>query len=210
MLFFDHRSDARGAPAWLPDAERVRRGAMIALRPRRGSIVRGALVEAEHEDGMECVVLTRTGKEVRARALPSVRDAMRGEDVRRHNQPLGVFTYGTLMRAQRSHAAIAKHASHIAAAYTIGRLFDLGDYPGLLSGSRRVYGELVVLEDPRAALRELDAYEEFLGYGAPGSLYRRVVVSVTSEDRGTSAWAYRYLGPTRDLPLITSGDWRCR
>jgi gamma-glutamylcyclotransferase (GGCT)/AIG2-like uncharacterized protein YtfP len=122
-----------------------------------------------------------------------------------------MFAYGTLMRGERSHALLAEHAPHIVDAHTRGRLLHLGEYPGLIGGSRRIRGELVTLDNPGEALRALVEYEGFLGYGESGSLYHRVVITVTTSDgAGALAWAYRYLGARHGAPLIDSGDWRCR
>jgi gamma-glutamylcyclotransferase (GGCT)/AIG2-like uncharacterized protein YtfP len=109
--------------------------------------------------------------------------------------PRRMFVYGTLLPEGPS-----------APATIPGRLVDLGAYPGWVLGPGRVQGALV---RPREDLRELDRYEDFLGYGVPGSLYRRVVVTATRADGAREeAWAYRYLGTDgRPLP---SGSWRRR
>lgn len=125
-----------------------------------------------------------------------------------------LFVYGTLMRGELRHPMIAARAPlRVAPASVAGRLVDLGEYPGLVPCARggRVRGELVELEDAREALEELDEVEDFLGYGAPGSLYRRVVVEARTDDGASAlAWAYRYLGAHERASEIASGDWRAR
>lgn len=119
--------------------------------------------------------------------------------------PRALFVYGTLMRGELRAPLLARHRPRrwVDAALP-GALVDLGEYPGLVEGEGEVAGELVELDEPAAALAELDEVEDFLGWGRPGSLYRRDVVEVA----GTHAWTYRYLGPHG--PPIRSGDWRRR
>jgi gamma-glutamylcyclotransferase (GGCT)/AIG2-like uncharacterized protein YtfP len=128
--------------------------------------------------------------------------------------PHAVFVYGTLMRGERAHARIARHRPRrIREARVRGRLVSLGEYPGLIGCDEggEVCGELVELEDPGELVAELDPFEDFLGYGERGSLYRRVVVEVTDADgRRTVAWTYRYVAPIDRAPAIPSGDWRRR
>ncbi len=188
----------------------------------------------------DCVVLDEHGAEVRARtyvvADAFVRDShvpphdeyvrvvcegLRahghdGEHVRGAARSLDcaalsrVFVYGTLMRGElRERAIRARKIEHASAP---GRLLHLGEYPGLVpSSDRRVRGELVELDDPERALGELDAIEAFLGYGARGSLYRRVLIDARTDEGSTArAWTYRYLGAIDGVPEIASGDWRAR
>ena len=58
-----------------------------------------------------------------------------------------------------------------------------------------------------ATLEHFDAYEDFLGYDAAGSLYRRSLVSAITRTGPTLAWTYIYLGDPEDFPLIPSGRW---
>jgi gamma-glutamylcyclotransferase (GGCT)/AIG2-like uncharacterized protein YtfP len=128
--------------------------------------------------------------------------------------PRALFVYGTLMRGERAHARIERHRpSRIADATVSGRLVSLGEYPGLVGCDEggEVRGELVELDDPADLVAELDPFEDFLGYGERGSLYRRVVVQVTDDEgRRTPAWTYRYIAPIDEAPAIDSGDWRRR
>lgn len=202
MLALDYRPGARGTPAFLPDAELVQRGEELCVRPRRGSVVQGVLRDGI--DGRTRIALTTEGEELRV-VVPRTLRATTNEPL--VSAALPIFTYGTLMRGGPLHGAIAKHAPRITPAHALGRLVHLGDYPGLLPGSDPVHGELVTLH-PERALVELDELEDFRGYGAPGSLYRRVVLPVWSEGRAAIAWAYRYLGAVDGAPVIASGDWR--
>ncbi len=123
-----------------------------------------------------------------------------------------IFVYGTLMKGELRHRMIARHRpARVTTASVAGRLVHLGEYPGLVPGEGRVLGELVVLDDPAEALVELDDVEEFRGYGAQGSLYRRVVIEAKGDDgERWLAWTYRYVGSVEGAPMIASGDWRAR
>lgn len=125
---------------------------------------------------------------------------------------LPLFVYGTLRRGEVRHAALTRHrASGGLAAWTPGTLLDLGPYPGLVVGgaAARVFGELYVAPDAGALFAELDAVEGFLGFGFPGSVYRRAIVRVRRTDGNHSlAWTYLYAGSPNGLRVIASGDWR--
>ena len=81
-----------------------------------------------------------------------------------------------------------------------GRLYDLGDYPGLrVSADAWVIGELYELGDS-AVLGELDLYE--------GSEFRRVEVEAVTEDGAiTRTWLYEYTSAVSEDRLIRSGDY---
>ena len=53
----------------------------------------------------------------------------------------------------------------------------------------------------------LDAYEDFSGYDAADSLYRRSLVSAITGGGPVLAWTYIYLGDPDAFPLIPSGRW---
>lgn len=81
-----------------------------------------------------------------------------------------LFVYGTLKRGCRNHHRLATQrfvgAAHSVAGY---RLYDLGDYPGIVpepTATEGVVGE--VWEVDEECLRELDRFE-----GVDDGLYRR-------------------------------------
>lgn len=121
-----------------------------------------------------------------------------------------VFTYGTLLRGE-SRAAAFDDARHAAVAGRVnGRLFDLGEYPGMLPDPARAGWVVGELRSPVGAvlLGKLDAIEEFPGYDVEGGLYRRRIVDVEAAGGGTvRAWTY-VVGDPGDAPPIASGDWR--
>ena len=94
----------------------------------------------------------------------------------------GLFVYGTLMRGECRFEHLASFGllcSLLARAF--GRLVDLGSYPGLLDlgdDSSLVAGDFLRLKDFESAIKSLDRIEGFAGFGQPGSLFRRTLISV--------------------------------
>jgi gamma-glutamylcyclotransferase (GGCT)/AIG2-like uncharacterized protein YtfP len=121
-----------------------------------------------------------------------------------------LFVYGTL----RPFVGIAMAtwlrsvARHIGRATVPGRLYDLGDYPGMRAARRsgeRVVGDVYSVPSARV-FRVLDRYEA----GARGK--PRFVRELCAVDLGRGgrrvAWTYRYRGSVLRVPRITSGDYQ--
>jgi len=125
-------------------------------------------------------------------------------------QPSAIFTYGTLMKRGRNHDLLAPQVRRARGAARVANasLIQIDWYPGLvLGGAGLVHGELYEVEDIAATLKELDSYEDFLGYGAEGSLYRRSLMTTSTSDGSALAWTYIFLGDQAEFPLISSGRW---
>ena len=146
---------------------------------------------------------------LRGLGLPDapVRAAARGEPPPAH--PGALFVYGTLMRGQVQAALLEEHAPvSVCAGSVPGRLLALGWYPGLVPPahpSDRVHGEVFRFESVESLIPELDVYEDFRGYGAPDSLYHRVLLEVSTAVGRELAWAYLYVGSTVGATPIVSG-----
>lgn len=116
-----------------------------------------------------------------------------------------VFVYGTLRRGGlRAMPAVFPGAKLVGTATVRGRLYDLGEYPGLLLGASasRVAGEVYEVDDE--TLGEMDAVEASDDYRR-----RRVEVSL---DAGVSSACWVYVGEREPEfysrhSLIASGDW---
>lgn len=124
--------------------------------------------------------------------------------------PGALFTYGTLMKGQRSHELLAPkiRRDHGAAHVTGASLVRIDWYPGLvLRADGSVHGELYELDDVPATLDQLDAYEDFAGYESEASLYRRSLMRVVTADATRLAWTYVYLGDFDGFPSISTGRW---
>jgi gamma-glutamylcyclotransferase (GGCT)/AIG2-like uncharacterized protein YtfP len=90
------------------------------------------------------------------------------------------------------------------AAIVAGKLYDLGDYPGMVPGDGVVHGDLLRLTDVDR-LAAIDAYELC---GGPDALFRRETVQATLAD-GTqvAVWVYFYNFPLDPARVIASGDY---
>lgn len=126
-----------------------------------------------------------------------------------------VFVYGTLLRGEeRSHVVRSLGARVTLLAECVGRLFDLGPYPGMVEvcGTEEaplVQGELVRFYDIRQALATLDTIEGFVAPGSPQNLFERCRVLVGMCDgRVREAWTWLYRGDTSGARVIESHDWR--
>lgn len=113
-----------------------------------------------------------------------------------------VFVYGSLRRGgANAMERLFPRAEFVGAARARGRLYDLGEYPGLLvdEACAAVVGE--VYEVDEETVRELDEFEATADYV-------RRLIAVSFEDRAESCWVYE--PPTevcRRCELIASGDW---
>lgn len=113
-----------------------------------------------------------------------------------------LFVYGTLRRGGvNALPARFPGARFVGEARVGGRLYDLGEYPGLLveEGGAPVVGEVYEVDDD--ALKELDAYEAT-------AEYRRRPIELPLGDRAQPCWVYEPPAEAcRRRELITSGDW---
>jgi gamma-glutamylcyclotransferase (GGCT)/AIG2-like uncharacterized protein YtfP len=127
-----------------------------------------------------------------------------------------VFVYGTLRAGESNDINRAAERSGIArpaligAAYVRGRLFDFGNYPGLVldEGAAPVRGDVYQIED--ALVPVLDEIEEV--YPGVAGLFcsHRLHVRVALQDTHSDVICLMY--PVSDsavvgLPLIPNGDW---
>lgn len=118
-----------------------------------------------------------------------------------------LFVYGELRRGQIGHRRLGleQRTRWLGRARTHGRLYDLGDYPGLIPGGRGiVHGELLGFGDP-ALWPVLDDYEDCDPARPALSEYRREQVDLID---GGRAWTYIYARPLKDRPVLLSGKWR--
>jgi len=130
-----------------------------------------------------------------------------------------LFVYGTLRKDCRPgmHHMLARQARFVGYARTRGRLYDLGEYPGLVPAidSRGephawVRGEVYALESPSEVLTRLDDYEGCGASDAHPHEFARVRGEVILESGETApAWIYVYAGTLAGRREIPSGDY-CR
>ena len=77
--------------------------------------------------------------------------------------------------------------------------------PEISPGWDTVYGELLTFDDPEERLPALDGLEGF----RPGeeSLYRRVLISITLLETGTTILAWAYVGEAASGVYLPGGRW---
>jgi gamma-glutamylcyclotransferase (GGCT)/AIG2-like uncharacterized protein YtfP len=122
-----------------------------------------------------------------------------------------LFVYGTLLR-RSTHAMaryLAARASFVCEAKILGRLYNLGRFPGLVeaAGADWVFGELFDLGDKsEITIAELDRYEE--AELSPTALFERRLAHVVRDD-GTEveAWVYWFRGLVDERDRIPSGRY---
>ncbi len=140
-----------------------------------------------------------------------------------------LFVYGTLMPhttgafGSDMRARLAREGRSLGAASVCARLYDLGQYPGLVPSSDpgdAVHGIVMRLADPAASLPWLDAYEGLDGaqlaaaHGAPreggkaDEYERRLMPVRLSGGTLLSAWVYVCRLSVDPRRLIAEGRWR--
>jgi gamma-glutamylcyclotransferase (GGCT)/AIG2-like uncharacterized protein YtfP len=113
---------------------------------------------------------------------------------------------------------LAKHARFVSIATVPGRLFDLGDYPGMVSSDERrvVFGELYEFDPSQwdAVIARLDEYEGCSSRDPEPHEYRREIVNArVGSGEILPAWAYVLNHRPARFQEIESGDylaWRAR
>lgn len=117
--------------------------------------------------------------------------------------------YGLLRKGEVGFArfGLARAFEHVGSCVIPGRLFDLGDYPGLVAGEGSVIGELFRVTD-MSLMSQLDAYEDYDASDENGSRYLRRDVSLI--EPAVTAWVYLWNRSVEGCGPIASGDWLAR
>jgi len=123
-----------------------------------------------------------------------------------------LFIYGTLRKggAHGRHDLLERDARFVARARMRGRLYDLGEYPGLVASDADAWahGDVYELADPRAMLARLDDYEGCGPGDAKPHEYERERREVLMETGACEmAWVYVYRGTLAGKREIRSGDY---
>lgn len=105
-----------------------------------------------------------------------------------------VFVYGTLKRGQCRSGLWPAKPIEVMAGWTLGVLMGRADYPAMIAGGDRVFGEIwhFQAEAMPAVFRVLDQIEGFNQPGQP-DLYVRVEVATYGMDDRPIAQASTYL-----------------
>lgn len=127
--------------------------------------------------------------------------------------PTQLFVYGTLRRDSRHelYHLLAKNARFVGEGAAPGKLFDLGEYPGMIPDrSGRVLGELYQIDHERwpDVIARLDEYEGCGSGDPPPHEYRRELIDVLLHNgEATQAWAYILNERPPKVREIVSGDY---
>lgn len=128
--------------------------------------------------------------------------------------PEYLFVYGSLLSplGHPAHGILDQQAEFLGSARITGRLYDLGAYPGLVimpGQGGRVWGEVYRLNQPRAVLPRLDAYEEGSAALRRSGEYRRkrVIARFVRGGGRVRVWVYVYQRPVRGRIRIQGGDY---
>ena len=115
-----------------------------------------------------------------------------------------LFAYGTLRRGAPMHQLVEGRATWLGPASVVGRLVDLGAFPGLVPAqdpSDRVHGDLFGIADAQCdeLIDALDRYE--------GASFERVQQAVDGPDGPALAWLYVYRGAVDGRGVVPGGDY---
>lgn len=121
-----------------------------------------------------------------------------------------LFVYGTLLTDFKHPEGekLRATARLIGAGSVSGKLYDIGEYPGLVIGKEEgiaVLGEVYDLTGCTDHWVNLDAYEGIEDSDTPE--YTREKVLVTTTTATLTCWTYIYQGSVQELKLIKGGDY---
>ncbi|HEX3570375.1 MAG TPA: gamma-glutamylcyclotransferase family protein [Acidobacteriaceae bacterium] len=122
--------------------------------------------------------------------------------------PIDLFVYGTLHPdlAPSEIASVVRTLEFVSPATVRGRLYNLGEYPGLIlddsPDAPLVSGDIFTVPDGRT-LAALDEFEGFRVSNPDTSLFQRTHVTATLPDGGhRTCWVYVYNGALGGDPTV--------
>ena len=124
-----------------------------------------------------------------------------------------LFVYGTLRKdvPNSTFQMLERDARFVGYARIMGRMYSVGEYPGLVPSRERgywVHGEVYALENPPKTLALLDDYE---GCGPedpePHEFERAEHTAVLESGVEDNVWVYVYRSSASDRQEILSGDY---
>jgi gamma-glutamylcyclotransferase (GGCT)/AIG2-like uncharacterized protein YtfP len=124
-----------------------------------------------------------------------------------------LFVYGTLLpgRAPAEIAPTVDRLTTVGDGFVRGRLYDLGEYPGVVLDTRgeKIPGKIFRLPEEPEVLKRLDEYEECDATQPEGSLFLRKECPVTRRNGNKKliCWVYVYNPHAGAGPATTSGDF---
>jgi pyruvate carboxylase len=123
-----------------------------------------------------------------------------------------LFVYGTLRKGYGNelHKLIARNSELIGIANYQGKMYNIGEYPGIVPSNDtadQVKGELYKLTNPLRLVKILDEYEEFYPENEADSIFLRKSIQVEVDGKTIDANAYLYNRSVDGLSVITTGDF---
>jgi|SRR5215467_6579400 len=124
-----------------------------------------------------------------------------------------LFVYGTLAKeiAPREIAATVERLKEVGQGFIIGRLYDVGEYPGAVLNGRpqdKVFGTIYQLPGDPAVLERLDTYEGFDPARPAQSVFVRRRTSINGLSKmKVKGWVYEYNRNVSSLPRIKNGQY---
>jgi gamma-glutamylcyclotransferase (GGCT)/AIG2-like uncharacterized protein YtfP len=127
-----------------------------------------------------------------------------------------LFVYGTLKHefAPPEISVELEKLKYVGDGFIYGRLYDLGQYPGVVSGRgirEKVFGRIYEIPSAydESLLAKLDDYEEYYRNAKGRSLFVRRRVNVYRPNREPlRTWAYLYNKDVKPSQRIKSGHYR--
>lgn len=124
-----------------------------------------------------------------------------------------LFVYGTLLRDSPHPMArfLETRSRFLGEATVRGRLYDLGDYPGMLeplNSEDWVRGELIELNEPEKTMLELDRYEGCFPEHPQPYVFERKLEEIVGSEGIVPGWVYWFRGKADEERRIGSGDYR--
>ncbi|MEL6922411.1 MAG: gamma-glutamylcyclotransferase family protein [Bacteroidota bacterium] len=123
-----------------------------------------------------------------------------------------LFVYGTLMKGIETNITqyLRANSRFLGIAYTHGRLYDLGSYPGLVcdaSTEAKVTGHVYELTAAEDLWPFLDRYEGYDPARPELGQYRRQICEAYIDGKILSCHTYHFQQSTEGLVLIPNGDY---
>ena len=122
-----------------------------------------------------------------------------------------IFVYGTLLDADNKYGLYLRDNSKFFSSAKIrGKLFDIGQYPGIIlypDDADLVHGVLLQMDNPETVLDVIDIYEGFGKDQPQPNEFVRVLAEAETESRTQLCWVYVYNLSIDNIPQITSGNY---
>lgn len=124
-----------------------------------------------------------------------------------------LFVYGTLLpdKAPAEIAPIVRRFRMVGDGSVRGRLYDLGEYPGVVldETGQEIPGKIFRLPEEPEVLKRLDKYEEFDTTQPEGSLFVRKQCPVTRKNGSKKliCWVYVFNPHAASASTLRPGDF---